>query len=221
MTATVHEPTARHSKRRRPGSSAGLIVFLVLALVAAGAGFLVRAQAEPPAATPTPGTGAAVAPAAYLLSAEATAEVRAARFRISTTRSPASVVLALDPAGKSPARTVPVDLSAASTEVVVRGLAVGMASWTITAAGPPTLRGHLRIPATAPAATPDPGSATQPPATREPRTTTAPGPRSAPAAPSRPAPTTQAPKPAPLEPSSPPPTPRPTGPASPYDPDDD
>lgn len=217
MTPTVHEPTSRHSRRRHPAPRAGLIAFLVLAVVAAGAGFVVRAQAERPAATATPRPDHAVEPAAYLLSAEATAEARAARFRISTTRSPAAAVLALDPAGKSPARTVQVDLSTASTEVVVRGLAVGRATWTITSPGAPTLRGRLRIPAAdpSPGAPLDPDSATPLPSS----TTTSAAP--APAEPSHPAPTTRSPQPAPTEPRAPQPTPRPTGPASPYDPDDD
>lgn len=48
MTASSHEPSARHYKRRRPAPRAGLLAFLVLALCAAGAGFVVRAPAEQP-----------------------------------------------------------------------------------------------------------------------------------------------------------------------------
>lgn len=54
MTASSHEPSARHSKRRRPPPRAGLLAFLVLALCAAGAGFVVRAP-EQPATASTPG----------------------------------------------------------------------------------------------------------------------------------------------------------------------
>lgn len=230
MTATANEPAARHSKRRRRSPRGGLLVFLVLALGAAGAGFVVRAQAERPPAATAPASGPVVAPAAYVLSAEATAEVRAARFRISTTRAPASAVLTLDPAGKAPARSVPVDLAAESTEVVVRGLAVGTTAWAVSAQGAPTVRGNLRIPATRPdrATSPGPGTATLLPGAAAPST----APSAAPQArtpdtdtdtdtdtgtgQSTPAP------PAPTAPGTPrpTPTPRPTGPASPYDPDD-
>jgi len=227
MTAAANEPTARHSKRRRSSPRGGLLLFLVLALGAAGAGFVVRAQAERPLAATAPASGPVVAPASYVLSAEATAEVRAARFRISTTRAPASAVLTLDPAGKAPARSVPVDLAAESTEVVVRGLAVGRTAWTVSAEGAPTVRGNLRIPAThqdpAPGSAtlqPDPAGPSAAPLVRspDPGTGTDTGP-STPTGPSGSTPTTA---PAPTAPSTPrpTPTPRPTGPASPYDPDD-
>lgn len=234
MTATHHEP-ARHSKPRDRTPRTGLLAFLVLALAAAGAGFVVRADAEhPPTAAATP-TGPTIAPAAYVLSAEATAEVRAARFRISTTRAPTSAVLTLDAPGKAASRTVPVDLASPSTEVVVRGLAAGRTTWTIAAKGAPVVRGTLRIPATgqAPSSPLDPDSATLRPGSDTPSADPAPpsgtssgtsgsttGGRTEPKP--APAPSQEPEPPAPSSPDpTPTPTPRPTGPSSPYDPDDD
>ncbi len=239
MTATANEPLARHSKRRRRSPRDGLLVFLVLALGAAVAGFVVRAQAERPPGATAPASapasasasasGPIVAPAAYVLSAEATAEVRAARFRISTTRAPASAVLTLDPAGEALARSVPVDLAAESTEVLVRGLAVGRTAWTVSAPGAPTVRGNLLIPATRNdrATSPDLGTATllpgsaapsAAPQVRTPDTETDTGPGTGQSVPTGPTGST----PPSIAPSTPrpTPTPRPTGPASPYDPDD-
>ncbi len=222
-TASAHEP-ARHSKRSQGAPRAALLTFLVLALVSAGAGVVVRgARAEaPPVTTSTPAATTTVG-AAFRLGARVTASPGTARFSISSTQVPARAVLTLDPAGSAAVREVRVDLSTVATEVVLRGLRTGTARWTLRADGTVPLRGELTIPGkrrTTGPPTPAAG----------PRNGSAPGvadaaPTAGPAMPRpvrKPVPSTPRPSTAGTAPSapSPSPTPRPTGPASPYDPDD-